>query len=251
MRWPALVAELPRLARRRAHMLGEFEHVLAERRSPLRRFRGQMDELQLGKEQNVAVAARRLDGLVVEPDRVFSYHYTVGRPMSSRGFRRGLELHDGKPGAGIGGGCCQVSNLIYLLALEGGMQIVERHRHGLDLFPDHRRSVPFGCGATVFYNYRDLRFENPLAAPVMLSLTVEHGQLRGALRTTEPVAWRAEIYEVGHRFFRDGGTWFRENRIRRRFRLPDGAVLHDEEVAHNIARVCYEPSTSLEQEEAA
>jgi len=243
-RLPAWLIETPCIARRRAlvEMLGESRVLLAEHRSPLRRFSAAADRLQLGKERNVAVAARRLDGLLIEPHQVLSYHRAVGRPSRLRGFRTGLELHDGQVGAGVGGGCCQVSNLLYLLALHSGMKVIERHRHGLDLFADHQRSVPFGCGATVFYNYRDMRFENPLSHPVLLGLRVERGELVGQLWSAAAVDWRVEVHEVGHRFFRRGEQWWRENRIRRRFlALDDGSLLHDEEVAHNLARVCYEP----------
>jgi vancomycin resistance protein YoaR len=103
--------------------------------------------------------------------------------------------------------------------------------------------VPFGCGATVFYNWADLRFANPLDVPVALRLRVEAGVLVGELRAAEPIDVRAEVYEVDHRFFADGGAWWRENRIRRRIlRASDGALLVDHEVAHNLARVAYEPT---------
>lgn len=244
-RWPGWLLETPRIARRRLSDAGELPVALARGSSPLRRFGAAADALQRGKERNVALAAGRLDGLVVAPGQLFSYHRLVGRPSRLRGFRRGLELHDGQASAGVGGGCCQVSNLVYQLALEGGMKIVERHRHGLDLFPDHRRSVPFGCGATVFYNYRDLRFENPLDQPVLLRLWIEEGQLCGELRCARPLPWRVQVYETGHRFFGQAGRWMRENRIRRRMVLADGTLLLDEEVAHNLARVCYEPPAAV------
>ena len=51
----------------------------------------------------------------------------------------------------------------------------------------------------------------------------------------------AEVVEEGHRFFREAGSWMRENRILRRFLLPDGRLLHEEQVAHNRGRVLYEP----------
>ena len=82
------------------------------------------------------------------------------------------------------------------------MKVVERHRHGLDLFPDHQRTVPFGCGATVFYNYADLRFENPLPQPVLLQFRIEEGTLVGELWAEADPGWSVEVYEVGHRFFR-------------------------------------------------
>lgn len=240
-RLPAWVLERGQMARRRAPA-GAFDAMLAAHGSPLRREGLVHDEaLQRGKEKNVARAAELLDGVVVGSCGVFSYHHVVGRPSRLRGFAVGLELHDAKPARGVGGGCCQVSNLLYWLALAGGMKIVERHRHALDLFPDAGRTVPFGCGATVFYNYADLRFENPLPCAVRVGLWIEDGFLRGELRAEAAVPWRVEIREEGHRFFREGDAWMRENRIRRRFLLPGGGVLRDEEIAHNVARVLYEP----------
>ena len=251
---PRVLLDAPRTTRRRLAPAARapFVHLLAEGRSPLRRFAKPLDRLQLGKERNVALAAARLDGLLVAPGQILSYHAAVGRPSRLRGFRPGLELHDGRAGAGIGGGCCQVSNLLYQLALRGGMKIVERHRHGLDLFPDRGRSVPFGCGATVFYSYRDLRFENPLPRPALLRVWVEGGELHGALLGDAPSGFRVRVYEVGHRIYRAHGRWIRENRIRRRFTDLAGRLLLDEEVAHNVARLCYEPKLAAEGlEEAA
>lgn len=155
---------------------------LAAHQTPLERVPGQVPRsLQIGKELNVALAAGLIDGIVIAPAQVFSYHHAVGRPSRMRGFRDGLELHDGKLGVGVGGGCCAVSNLLYLLAVHAGLKIVERHRHALDLFPDHGRTVPFGCGATVYYNLADLRFENPFSCPVILRLLVRDRHLRGSI----------------------------------------------------------------------
>jgi vancomycin resistance protein VanW len=243
-RWPGWLVETPTIARTRLPAAGGlwFQHLLARHSSPLERASGAVDPvLQRGKERNVALAVGLLDGLLVRPHEIFSYHRTVGRPTRWRGFRQGLELQNDRPSRGVGGGCCQVSNTLYLLALRGGMKVVERHRHGLDLFPDHQRTVPFGCGATVFYNYADLRFENPLAQSVLLQLRVEEQALVGELWSETDPGWTVEVYEEGHRFFRDGDAWMRENRIRRRFRLADGSVLLDQEVAHNRGRVLYEP----------
>jgi len=133
-------------------------------------------------------------------------------------------------GSGIGGGCCQVSNLLYWLALNAGMRIVERHRHRFDLFPDQNRRVPFGAGATVFYNFADLRFENRCPSRCCSSLAVEQGELRGELRTLSDPGFRVEVLEAEHAFSRQGDRWLRENRVRRRILGLDGAVLVDEEV---------------------
>jgi vancomycin resistance protein VanW len=221
--------------------LGEHGFLLAERRSPLRRDPVHDEGLQLGKEHNVAIASRALDGVLVGPGQTCSYHHLVGRPSRLRGYRPGLELHGEQPTAGIGGGCCQVSNLLYLLCLLGGMRVVERHRHGLDLFPDSARTVPFGCGATVFFGTADLRFDNPIDQPVLLRLGIEDGSLVGRLCCATDPGFRVEILERDHRFYREGEHWMRENRIVRRILDPDGQLILEQEVAHNLARTCYEP----------
>jgi vancomycin resistance protein VanW len=242
-RWPRFAME-----RGLAPVRGgdDFAHLVATHASPLRR-PGTTAEprLQAGKERNVAVAAARLDRALLAPGRTLSYHHAVGRPSRAAGFVPGLELHDGTLAEGVGGGACQVANLLYYLALTGALTIVERHRHTLDLFPDADRRVPFGCGATVFYNWADLRVANPLDVAIALRLRIDDGQLVGELWAAEPVDLRAEVYEVDHRFFEQDGAWWRENRIRRRIvRASDGALLVDHEVAHNLARCAYEPCSA-------
>jgi vancomycin resistance protein VanW len=243
-RLPTWLLERRTIARRRIGVAARaaFGHRLAEHRSPLLREPSLAGTpLQRGKEHNVGLAAAHLDGLCVEPHQWLSYHHAVGRPSRLRGFRPGLELRRGRLSQGIGGGGCQVSNLLFLLGLEAGLRLVERHRHSLDLFPDHQRTVPFGCGATVFYNAADLRFENPLDQPVLLRMRVIGGELLGQLCTRRDPGWRVTVYEVGHRFYQQAGQWMRENRIRRRIVTRAGVVLADHEVVENRARVLYEP----------
>jgi vancomycin resistance protein VanW len=240
---PARLLERGTVARERLSEGGCAEHsfVLAQRSSPLRRDPVRDEALQRGKEHNVALAARRLDRVLVPPAGLCSYHHLVGRPSRLRGFVPGLELHGEQPTAGIGGGCCQVSNLLYLLCLLGGMRVVERHRHGLDLFPDSARTVPFGCGATVFYGTADLRFDNPIDQAVLLRMGVADGQLVGRLLCRHDPGFRVEIEERDHRFYREDDRWMRENRIVRRVLDARGRLLLEQQVAHNQARICYEP----------
>ncbi len=224
----------------------ELGFTLARRVSPMHRGLGDdSDPFMRAKQRNVAAAAARIDNLLIAPHQLFSFCATVGRPSVLRGFRRGLELHDEHPASGVGGGVCKLSNLLYLLALLGGMKIVERHRHALVLFPDKRRTVPFGCGATVSYNYADFRFENPIDQTVLVRVEVAGDQLVGELCTARDPGWRAEIYETDHQFVHGAGGWIRQNRIRRRFVRADGSLLLDEEVARNRGRVLYEPRLAL------
>jgi len=226
----------------RAGDASEFRYQVAVQRSPLLRpGSAPAPRLQAGKESNVALAAEFIDRVVIHPGQVFSFHHLVGRTTRRKGYAPGLELRGGELSEGVGGGCCQISNLLYLLFLRAGLDIVERHRHGLDLFPDHGRTVPFGCGATVFYNYADLRARNLGPQDLLVRLTVEDGSLVGRVVARCETGTRIEVYEVDHQIRRDGDGWLRENRIRRRVVDSQGAIVSDEEVAHNRGRCLYDP----------
>jgi vancomycin resistance protein VanW len=219
--------------------------VLAEHKTPLRRSTIVKDErLQQGKEVNVAVAARKLHGILIQPGETFSYHRSIGIPNRRKGFVEGLELRSGMEAAGIGGGCCSVSNLLFLLAIKSGLEIVERHRHGFDLFPDHGRSVPFGCGATIFFPYADLKFRNVHDFPVRLSLVVVDSHLVGQIQSTDDPGWRIDLIERDHRFQKSGDIWTRENRIFRIYKYNDSRADFEEEVVHNVGRCLYNPEES-------
>jgi len=219
-----------------------YPYLVAEHRSPLRRLgTTYAEELQRGKETNVALAASFIDGILLPPGGVFSYHHAVGFPNRKRGFVMGAELQDGSLKPGIGGGCCQVSNLLYVLALLSGADITERHRHGLDLFPDSGRTVPFGCGATVFFPMRDLRFRNSLDQAIRIGLTIEDGFVVGRVHSAQPIPKRFEIFEMESKMSQEGEVWIRENRVGRRT-LDSHGDETIEEVAHNIARCAYDPS---------
>lgn len=215
------------------------DHVITSRSTPLRRERTAYEEpLQLAKEQNVARAVELLDGLTLQPGALFSWHRELGPPFVLRGFASGPELHDERLASGGGGGLCQVANLLYYLGVHAGLEVVERHRHALDLFPDDSRTVPFGCGATVFFPKKDLRFRNAGDVELTLRLEVRDGFLHGALHASRALPFSCELIELHHRIEeRDGARW-RSNTLVRRWNYTDGTT-RDEWLADNVARVTY------------
>jgi vancomycin resistance protein VanW len=237
LQWPSMVALLqhPRLP-----MDGAVgEHVVTHRSTPLRREKLTYDEsLQRAKERNVARAVTLLDGLVLLPGVLFSWHRHIGPPSRLRGFSAGPELHDERLASGGGGGLCQVANLLFYLAVHAGLELTERHRHALDLFPDDSRTVPFGCGATVFFPKKDLRFLNTSGAQLTLRLRIGEGALHGALHSAAPLPFRCELIERDHRFERRDGAVWRHNRLYRRWHFDDGGS-RDEWLADHDARVTY------------
>jgi vancomycin resistance protein VanW len=219
-----------------------FPVLLSEHQTPLCRgekHRG--TRIQLGKERNIALAARLITGHLLQPGEEFSYHAAVGWPTVLRGFRKGLELQGGEMSEGVGGGCCSVSNLLLLIALRAGLDITERNRHNLDFFPDHGRTVPFGCGATVHFPRRDLRFRNPYDEPVLVQLLVEDGHLVGRILAAHPLETTIEVEERDHEFAKVDEGWERRNEIWRITRDAAGEILKEELVFKNQGRCLYDP----------
>ena len=64
-----------------------------------------------------------------------SYWYLIGKPTAGKGYLPGMILRNGGYLAATGGGLCQLSNLIYWMTLHTPLTVVERHRHGYDVFP--------------------------------------------------------------------------------------------------------------------
>lgn len=131
--------------------------------------------LVLGKIENLRVARRAFDGIELAPGDVLSFWAQVGRPSRGRGFVIGRELREGCLIPSIGGGLCQLSNALYDAALQGGLEIVERHAHS--------QVVPGSAAtrdrdATVFWNYVDLRLRAPYALRVEIDLDADTLRVR-------------------------------------------------------------------------
>ena len=199
-------------------LAGDLPIALIHHHSILRRRLGETDScLQETKIVNLRLAATTIDRLVIGPGEVFSFWNRVGQPTEARGYEEGLVLHGGSVGSGIGGGLCQLSNLLYWMALHTPLDIVERHHHGFDPFPDVGRVLPFGSGATVFYNYGDLRLGNPTGQPFQLRTWVTEQHLRGAITTDRPWPFRYHVEERNHGFHRaSDGRLYRDNELWRR-----------------------------------
>ena len=223
---------------------GEDLPVLIHGHSSLirRRLGGVNMTLQENKAVNLSLAAPLLDGILIRPGETFSFWQLVGRPSARRGFREGLTLTRGRTGSGVGGGMCQLSNLIHWMVLHTPLTIVEHHHHdGVDLFPDHERRVPFGTGSSICDNYLDYRFRNDTDRTYQLRVRVEDEYLLGELRADRPQPLRYTIRCEGERFVPENGQYYRVGQVWREGTDPDTGALRERTLLReNHARVLYE-----------
>lgn len=225
-----------------SHEENLLHHCVFTHRTPLFRKLKAVDMwLQHNKITNLRIALSRLDGLVIRPGETFSYWKSIGKPTKRKGYVPGMVLFYGKFGSGTGGGLCQLSNLIYWITLHTPLTVVERHRHGYDVFPDARRTQPFGSGATCYYNYIDLRIKNETAQSFQLHLTITDSHLVGEWRSDKEVPNTYQVYEKEHAITFESPFYVRHNLIFRHVIDRQDQVISDEYVTENHAVMMYEP----------
>jgi vancomycin resistance protein VanW len=218
-------------------------HQVARHATPLFRALAGVDpQLQRKKVVNLGLAIERLDGLLLRPGQRFSFWRQVGKPTRRRGFLDGLVLDHGRATEGVGGGMCQLTNLIYWMRLHTPLTVVERWRHSYDVFPDAGRTQPFGSGATCAWPVLDLQIENTTSATFRLGLHLTGTELSGAWAAEVPILTRYEVYESHHLMTNDApGVFTRHNVLRRRVLDASNLQVGDELVAMNQGRLMYQP----------
>lgn len=121
------------------------------------------DADNVDRSSNIRLAARKINGTVIESGGVFSFNNTVGARTEENGFKSAKIIENGKFVPGVGGGVCQVSTTLYNAALLSGLGIEEYHPHSLQV-----SYVAPSRDAMVSGSYFDLKFKNTRKTPVYL-----------------------------------------------------------------------------------
>jgi vancomycin resistance protein VanW len=145
---------------------------------------GQLYENKLA---NLARGAASIDRSLIAPGGQWSFWKQLGKPTTSNGYVEGRTIVEGRLVCQVGGGLCQLSGLLHHLALLGGLEIVERHPHSIDIYREHERYTPLGADATVVWGFKDLRLRNPYTSAVAITCFLDGMRLVGQLRSREGV----------------------------------------------------------------
>ncbi|CAG9620504.1 VanW family protein [Sutcliffiella rhizosphaerae] len=197
---------------------------------------------QHNKVINIKIAVEKLNGVVIRPGETFSYWKLIGKPTKKKGYVEGMVLFYGDFKPGLGGGLCQLSNLIYWMTIHTSLTVTERYRHSFDVFPDSRRTQPFGSGATCSYNYLDLQIRNDTTKAYQLIVSVEGDYLKGEWRTESLPIISYKVYEKEH-FITPAywGGYLRHNIIHRKVFNNQNQQVDDQYITENHAIMMYEP----------
>lgn len=206
-------------------------------------------QLQVNKVTNLKIAVRNIDGILIRSGETFSFCKLVGLPSKRKGYLLGMELTFGEARAGIGGGICQISNLIHWLVIHSSLTVTERYHHSFDPFPDDGRVLPFGSGATVFFNYLDYQFTNNTNHTFQINLWFTDKCLEGELRIDSELDYAYHVMEKDHQFLKINGQFYRKNEIWRDkiLKYKSGEIVSTELITKNFARVTYTPENYIEE----
>ncbi len=212
-------------------------------RTPLlRQLRGADMWMQRNKVTNLELAVKQLNGVLVRPGETFSYWRLIGNPTRRKGYLEGMQLINGKVVSAVGGGLCQLSNLIFWMSIHTPLTVTERHRHDYDVFPDSNRTQPFGSGATCFYPYGNLMLRNDTEDTFQLNVRVGSEYLEGEWRVSSQPLYTFEIVERNHEMRSEyWGGFTRHNALYQRQFDAGGELLNERFLVSNDAIMMYSP----------
>jgi vancomycin resistance protein VanW len=203
--------------------------------------------LQHNKVTNLRLAAERMDGIVIRPGESVSFNRVVGNCTRRKGYVEGMRLSNGTAEAGVGGGICQLANLVHWMVLHSPLTVVERSEHSFDPFPDKGRVLPWGVGCSIVYNYVDLVVRNDTAYTFQLRTWVGERYLHGQLRADDRPPHSYKVEARHEQFLRRDGQVFRRNQVWRRvLDRRTGSQVDEELVKSNCALVVYEPGPDVQ-----
>ncbi len=144
-------------------------------------------EFHENKVHNLKIVGEKINNLIINPNEVFSFWKLIGRPTENNGFKEGRNLINNNISSDFGGGICQFSSILYFLALQSGLKIIERFNHSIDIYKEYERFTLLGSDCTVVYGYKDLQIQNPFSFPVQLKCLVSNNELTVSLISSEEI----------------------------------------------------------------
>ncbi len=144
------------------------------------------------RNNNVQLAASRIDGYELMPGEEFSYDKTILPRTAANGYMAAPVYVGNKVESGMGGGICQPSSTLYCAALYANLEILERHNHSMLV-----SYLPAGLDATISQGALDLRFRNNTPYPIKIAAQASGGALTFSIWGYNPENISVEILRSG------------------------------------------------------
>jgi len=135
---------------------------------------------QSGRNTNLKLACKAINGTILFPGETFSYNGTVGERTKAKGYKAASAYVNGETVQTIGGGVCQPSSVLYYCTLLADLEIVERRCHTYV-----SSYMPKGMDATVSWGGPDFKFKNNTNYPIRIKASAKGGSVTITLEGTD------------------------------------------------------------------
>ena len=208
----------------------------------LRKLQGVDMQLQKNKVKNLLLASKKIDGIIIKPGEEISFWNLVGNATKRKGYLEGLVISNSQMKKGVGGGLCQMANMIHWLVLHTPLEVTELHHHSDALFPDVKRRVPFGTGTSISYKALDYRFKNTTKYPIQIRVWLDDTFLYGEIRSTVPLKEKYKIIEEDNHYAKDeDGVFYRNSKVYRIITNKEtNQEIKKELILNNHSKVMYD-----------
>lgn len=126
-----------------------------------------------GRVHNVALAASRVNGILIKPGEVFSFNDAVGDISAATGYQSAYIIKEGRTVLGDGGGVCQVSTTLFRAAIAAGLPILARTAHDYRVHYYEEGGFKPGLDATVFGPSIDLKIKNDTPGYILIQTKID------------------------------------------------------------------------------
>lgn len=155
----------------------------------------ELSESNEPRTNNVRLAAKAINGTILNPGDEFSYNQVVGERTEARGYQSAGAYSDGQVIEETGGGVCQPSSTLYMAVLRADLEVTQRQNHSFTV-----SYTPLGEDATVSWGGPDFCFRNNTEYPIKILAEQTNGQMimtiLGTKTNDKSVEMRTEVLET-------------------------------------------------------
>lgn len=134
---------------------------------------------------NIRIAARALNGVLVEPGELFSLNETLGRRTPAKGYQQAPVISGGRLKKDYGGGVSQVSTTLFNAVFFAGIDTVTHKPHSFYI-----SRYPEGREATISYPSVDQTFRNDSGRGILISTSVSKSDITVSF-------WGTKVWDIG------------------------------------------------------
>lgn len=196
---------------------------------------------QENKVFNLKLASKMLDKCIIKPGETFSFWKTLHHADKKLPYKDGLTVTNGELTTVIGGGMCQMSNLLFMLFLHTPLTIVERHGHTKKEFPDTEEDSLVGIDATVAEGWLDLKVKNETQYTFQICISFDKENMIGEIRSLEKIPYTYQIENRNLSYFGENGKVFQGVMVyQNQIDISDNSVVTGEKLYENRCEITYE-----------